>query len=144
MEHYYRRSLRHKNRFWSLDPFRVFNCKSYFQFLTHFLNTTSFYLDKPIWSPKLPIRLKGYIRLFPLMCGLCVMQIQNQFYIFYHCSMANFLCNSLFGLWWVLGVPCNFRSISLDKFCWFWGKEGSQIIVAVCYIWNCLVYLVGA
>ena len=47
-------------RLWSLDPFGLFTCKSYFQFLTHSLTPTSFLLDKPIWKSKAPSKVKSF------------------------------------------------------------------------------------
>ena len=48
-------------RLWSLDPSGLFTCKSFFQFLTHSSNTTSFHLDKPIWKSKAPSKIKSFI-----------------------------------------------------------------------------------
>ena len=41
---------------WSLDPSRLFTCKSYFQFLTLSLNRTSFHLVNLFGSTKLRLR----------------------------------------------------------------------------------------
>ena len=46
---------------WSLDPSRMFTCKSYFQFLTYSLTHTSLLLDKPIWKSKDPSKVKSFI-----------------------------------------------------------------------------------
>ena len=86
---------------WSLDPSGLFTCKSYFQFLTNSLNTTSFHFNKPICKSKAPSKVKPFIwtvvlnrintnnilqvqrppkAISPNVCVMCG-RIQNQYHI---------------------------------------------------------------
>lgn len=70
---------------YSLDPSSVFSCKSYFQFLSHLLNRTSFHIDKPIWESEAiwtaalnstdtddMFQGRRLPKAIPLICVLCV------------------------------------------------------------------------
>ena len=97
--------------YWSL---KIFYLRSYFQFLTHSLNTTSFHLDKPIWKSKVPSKVKSFIwtvvlnrintndilqvrrphkAISPYVFVMCGANSESVSHLFLHCPVADFLCN---------------------------------------------------
>ena len=101
-------------RFQFLDLSEKFTCNSYFQFLTHSLNTTSFLIDKPIWKSKAPSIVKSFIwttmlnrintndiwqvrRLYKAVFPdvLHIVQIQNQLHICFCTVLWLTLCGIL-------------------------------------------------
>ena len=103
----------------SLDPSGFLTRKSFFQFLTHSLNTTSFHLDKPIWMSKTPSRVKSFIwtavlnkintndilqvqrphkAISPDVCVMCGVNTESVSHLFLHFPMVDFLWNTLFDI----------------------------------------------